>query len=103
MRIDWSRSAREDLQSLQAYIAKDSPYFARQFTHRIIAAVARLSEFPEIGRQVRESKSTNVREIFFRDYRIIYELKLPERIVILAVMHGRRDLTRKELQPWKSD
>jgi plasmid stabilization system protein ParE len=38
-----------------------------------------------------------------RDYRIIYELFLPDRIVVLAVMHGRRDLTRKELQPWESD
>jgi len=103
MRIDWSRSAREDLKDLKAYIAKDSPHFARQFVQQILASAKRLADFPEVGRRVPEAESENVREILFRDYRIVYEIFLPQRVVILAVMHGSRDLTRKALQPWKSD
>ena len=101
MRIDWSGLARDDLRNIKAYIARDSPHYARQFVEQIIVAVRRLEEFPESGRQVSEAKAQEVREIIFRGYRVIYELNLPERVVILAVMHGRRDLTRQEAQPWK--
>jgi len=41
--IEWSRWARTDIRDLKAYIAKDSPYYARRFTERIIAMVSELS------------------------------------------------------------
>ena len=100
MRIDWSELAREDLRDLQRYIAKDSVHYARQFAGRVITAVERLKDFPESGRQVPEARSSAIREILIQEYRVIYQLELPERVVILAVVHGRRDLTRKETQPW---
>lgn len=43
MVIEWSRWARTDIRDLKAYIAKDSPYYARRFTERIIAMVSELS------------------------------------------------------------
>ena|SRR5256885_1951417 len=100
MRIDWSEPARDDLRDLHRYIAKDSAHYARQFADRIIKAVERLNEFPESGRPVPEARSSVIRELLVQEYRVIYQLELPERVVILAVVHGRRDLTRKETQPW---
>ena len=100
MRIDWSRSAREDIRNIHQHIAKDSPYYARQFADRVFKAVERLEDFPESGRQVPEARPLGVREILIQGYRVIYKAELPERVLIVAVIHGRRDLTRREQQPW---
>jgi addiction module RelE/StbE family toxin len=99
MRIDWSEPARDDLRDLHLYIAKDSPHYARQFCERIIRSVERLADFPESGRQVPETRSSIIRELLVQEYRVIYQLE-PERVVILAVVHGRRDLARRKAEPW---
>ncbi len=70
MVIEWSLRARTDLRDLKAYIAKDSPYYARRFTERIIASVEKLVDFPKIGRPVPEAESRDdVRELIYRGYR----------------------------------
>lgn len=43
MKIEWSARARADLEDLQAYIAKDSPYYARRFVGKILASVELLT------------------------------------------------------------
>lgn len=74
MVIEWSLRARTDLRDLKAYIAKDSPYYARRFTDRIIASVERLVDYPKIGRPVPEAESRDdVRELIYQSYRIIYK------------------------------
>ncbi len=73
MVIEWSRRARADIRDLKAYIAKDSPYYARCFVERIIASVAKLETFPKIGRPVPEAEARDdVRELIYQGYRIIY-------------------------------
>ena len=44
--IEWSHQASADIRNLKNLIAKDSPYYARCFTERIVAAVEKLAEFP---------------------------------------------------------
>ena len=81
MVIEWSRRARADIRNLKAYIAKDSPYYARRFTERIVASVEKLAEFPKIGRPVPEAGGReDVRELIYQGYRIIY-LTRPERVL----------------------
>jgi toxin ParE1/3/4 len=103
MRIDWSEPARDGLRDLQTYIAKDSPVAARQFVEKLIAAVGRLAQFPESGRHVPESEIEDVRELIFGNYRIIYRPEIPERVLIVAIVHGHRDLTKSDQQPWKAE
>jgi len=55
--IEWSRRTRTDIRDLKDYIAKDSPYYARQFTEPIVASVEKLVDFPKIGRPVPEAKA----------------------------------------------
>jgi plasmid stabilization system protein ParE len=98
MPIEWSARARADLSNLRDYIAKDSPVYARRVSERIIAAVGKLADFPEMGRRVPEAGNRDdLRELIHHDYRIIYLAK-PGRIVIVTVVHGRRDLTG---EPWE--
>ena len=48
-----------------------------------------IAAHPLAGRVVPELNDTAVRERFLYSYRIIYEVR-PERIAVLAVLHGRR-------------
>lgn len=98
--IEWPRRARTDIRDLKAYIAKDSPYYARRFTERIIASVEKLEEFPKIGRPVPEAEGREeVRELIYQGYRIIY-LTQPGKIFIVTVIHGSRNLAGEEVKPW---
>jgi plasmid stabilization system protein ParE len=100
MKVEWSEPALDELERIQLYIAQDSVHHARQFVEGAFAATDRLIDFPRAGRQVPEADDPDTRQLIFHDYRIIYRLDPPERVVVLAVVHGRRDLTRKETQPW---
>lgn len=98
--IEWSQRARADIRDLKAYIAKDSPHYARRFTERVITSVEKLEEFPRIGRPVPEAEGRDdVRELIYQGYRIIYRI-LPDRVVIVTLIHGSRDLTGNEIKPW---
>lgn len=100
MAIKWSRRARADIRDLKAYIAKDSPHYARRFTERIIASVENLERFPEMGRPVPEAKGReDVRELIYQGYRIIY-LTQPKQAFIVTIIHGSRDLEGQENKPW---
>ncbi len=49
MLIEWTDPALEDLESIRDYIAKDSPYYARNFLEQLFDATGKLENFPEIG------------------------------------------------------
>jgi addiction module RelE/StbE family toxin len=102
MRIDWSEPARNDLRAIKAYIANDSPTNAGRFLEQLVASVDRLSEFPESGRRL-HATTKGLRELIFRDYRIIYRPEPPERVLIIAVIHGNRALAKLISRPPESD
>nr|VFJ53959.1 MAG: addiction module toxin, RelE/StbE family [Candidatus Kentron sp. FW]VFJ58094.1 MAG: addiction module toxin, RelE/StbE family [Candidatus Kentron sp. FW] len=103
MVIKWSKRARADIRDLKAYIAKDSPYYARRFTERIIASVENLETFPKMGRLVPEAKGRkDVRELIYQGYRIIY-LTQPKQVFIVTILHGSRNLERQGNKPWNDD
>lgn len=62
---------------------------------RILDRAERLSTFPELGVRASEAEDENVREIFEASYRILY-LAQPSRVDILAIVHGRQDITWRQ-------
>ncbi|MCK4223662.1 MAG: type II toxin-antitoxin system RelE/ParE family toxin [candidate division Zixibacteria bacterium] len=99
MKIDWTEPAIQDLESIRAYISKDAEYYAIRFVEKIIEAIDGLENFPLMGRPVPEAEEENIRELLFQNYRIIYRVEA-ERILILTIMHGSRDLSQKKPKPW---
>jgi plasmid stabilization system protein ParE len=81
------------------YISKDSAYYARLFAERILHATRRLTDFPESGRIIPEAEDDSLREIIVQGYRIMYRHET-DRVLILAVMNGRRDVGGQEEKPW---
>ncbi|MBI5874584.1 MAG: type II toxin-antitoxin system RelE/ParE family toxin [Deltaproteobacteria bacterium] len=90
-KVIWSYEATDDLDALAEYIARDSSFYAASFTQQILDISRSLNEFSERGRVVPELGDPNVRELLIREYRLIYSIE-PSRIVILALVHGARDL-----------
>ena len=100
MKIEWSARSRTDLKELKNYISQDSPHYARRFITRIIASVEKLTDFPDIGREVPEAQDReDVRELIFQGYRIIY-LHQADYVYIVNVIHGGRDLAGIDDKPW---
>lgn len=61
--IEWSPEALEDIESIAAYIERDSAHYARIVVSRIFESVALASEQPEIGREVPELGKPAIRDI----------------------------------------
>lgn len=100
MRIEWTEPALLDLKSIKYYINRDSEYYATRFVERIIEAVESLLRFPEMGRSVPEADEENIRELLFCNYRIMYRVETMH-ILILTIIHGARDLSKKKPKPWE--
>lgn len=89
------------MREIEDFIARDSVLNAVNFVDRLIESTELLTSNPRLGRVVPEFNRTDLRELVFRNYRIIYLLG-NERITILRVIHGARDLrslVRRE--PWE--
>jgi plasmid stabilization system protein ParE len=90
-KIIWSEQARDDLQSIVLFIARDNPNVAESFGYLFMSKVDALAQFPQLGRIVPEEQDENVREIIFRPYWIIYKVLADKQIVAIArVWHGAR-------------
>ena len=70
-----------------------------QFVERVFTAAEKLRDHPKMGRPVPEADQDDVRELIFQRYRIIYRTK-PERVQIITVIHGSRNLAAKDVKPW---
>ena len=98
--ILWTVGARKDLRDVLSYVAADSPTYAALTADRILEAIERLRRYPKLGRVVPEFDRESVREIIVGNYRVVYHLRR-QRISILAIVHGSRDLLRRTpTQPW---
>ncbi len=89
VKVKWSKDSIENLKEICKFIALDSPYYARIFNDRVFELVGHLELFPEIGRRVPESEDPKVRELIFKGYRIIYQIKA-DNLEIISVIHGSR-------------
>jgi toxin ParE1/3/4 len=90
-RVEWSPRALADVENIAAYIASDSPTYAKSVVRKIFSLTRTLERFPHSGRKVPEFDDENIRELFAYSYRIIYEVG-QDQVTIAAVIHGRRML-----------
>jgi toxin ParE1/3/4 len=91
--LRWTLTAIEDLEAIEAFIARDSPAYAVRQTNRLVEATETLPSFPWSGRKVPEFDREELREIIHRPYRIVYLIR-GETVTILRVVHSARDLPR---------
>ncbi len=93
--VVWSYEATADLDAIANYIARDSKFYTASFVQEILDASYSLKMFGERGRVVPELDNPNIRELLIKEYRLIYHIEVEEsRIVILGLIHGKRDLRK---------
>jgi toxin ParE1/3/4 len=87
MKIIWTHEALGRLEQIKNYISKDSPTRASQFIQQIIDRTKKLSHNPGLGSIVPEISNPDIRELIFKNYRIVYRMT-QEHIEILTVFEG---------------
>lgn len=87
--VVWLTAALEDLEGIAEYIALDSPAFASTVVQKAMSVSRDLADFPRLGRRVPEWDEDTLHQQLFYGYRLIYRIQ-PEKVVVLAVVHGAR-------------
>jgi len=95
--VRWTPQAAQDLNSIAAFISKDSVQYARLFVIDLFQAVERIAEFPQSGRSVPELGNPTVREIILGSYRLVYRIK-QQRADLLTIYHAARLLDPDQLK-----
>ena len=92
MKLRWTDRAKRDLLDIGAYIARDNPTAARRWVERLRGRARDAAEAPGTGRVVPELGRSDVREVFLRTYRIVYQV-IEDAIHILTVFEGHKLLS----------
>ena len=91
MRVHWTETAQDHLDSIRAYIAQDSPEYALRMVDRLTRRSQQIADVPLSGRRVPEYELDQIREVIEHPYRIIYHIK-HDQIDVIAVIHGARNI-----------
>ncbi len=96
MKIFWTKEALLRLQAIEEYISRDNPRIAIEFVDKLISLAETILDHPGKGRIVPELSLENVRELLYKNYRIVYLLK-KNSIDILTIFEGHQLLKKGEI------
>ena len=92
--VQWTHPARQDLESIVEFIARDNIPNALQVLRKIQGTAATLEKMPERGRIVPELAEVGLRlyhEILCPPWRIIYRI-VGSTVFVMTVIDGRRNV-----------
>lgn len=87
-----SPRARDDLDAIRRYIAKDSPKRADTFVEELHNAAQALSENGPRYAVVPRYELLQIRSVSHRRYLILYQI-IGDTVGVLRIVHSARDLT----------
>jgi toxin ParE1/3/4 len=91
MEIIWKPQAEKDLTAIQEFYLSVAPELADIIIDQIIHRTRHLELNPQSGRIVPELNDPLIREVIYRNYRIIYYHNTEEQSVeILTVFHSTK-------------
>jgi toxin ParE1/3/4 len=93
VKLRWTDSAVEDLRSAHDYVAAENEKAAAETADRIVSAVERLGQFPQMGRPGRV-EGTRELVVTGTPFIVAYRLKR-DSIQVLAVLHAARKWPKK--------
>jgi toxin ParE1/3/4 len=88
MEVIWRPIALEDIADIRAYIASDNPAAADRVVMAVRTAVARLANFPHLGRPGRVNRTREL-VIAGTPYIAAYAV-VDGQVMILSVLHSAR-------------
>ncbi len=94
MKIKWTKEALFNIQEIEDYIFQDNPTAAIKLTDKLISLVEELALSPKRGRVVPELSLEQIREIIYKNYRIVYLLK-KNSIEVLTLFESHKLLDKE--------
>lgn len=91
LRVEFSSRARNDLTSINHYIAKDNPAAARKLIARTEAVCALLAQFPTMGHTHHDIRSPGYLCHYVGNYLIVYRHTVSI-LYIVRIVHGNRNI-----------
>ena len=87
-RVEITRTAEADVESIWEFITLDSPDQALEFIHRLEEQINTLEKFPGRCSLIQENAllGTAYRHLVFGNYRTIFKI-VKSRVIILRVVH----------------
>lgn len=97
MHVIWKPQAEKDLEAIEDYFLQVAPDYAEIIVDEIKTRVKQVEEFPRIGRMVPDMYDPAIREVLYRNYRIVYYVPESETdpIEILTVFHSSKQFGAK--------
>jgi len=96
MKLLWTKEALQSLMEIDEYISRDNPIAAIDFVDKLITIAETIVDNPKKGRVVPELSLENIRELLFKNYRIVYLVKKSS-VEVLTVFEGHRLLKKEEI------
>lgn len=93
--VIWTTGARNELDDIVTYIAKDAPLSALAFLEEVLNAADSLATLSKRGRIAPEYQNPLVRELFIKHYRLLYEIQ-DRAVYVLGFIHGAKDFKPHE-------
>mgnify|MGYP000096119233 CR=1 FL=1 len=97
VKITWSKQAIEDIYKIQEFYSSVATNFSLKLVDQIFEKEKLIANHPEIGRIVPEVNNSSVRELIFRNFRIIYLIFDTEQITIVTIHESSRPLSSKSI------
>ena len=84
MTLVWEVNARKEVGDTFSYLFDLSPTLANTWADELDKKINLLTNFPEMGRMVADFEISFIREVFVRQYRLIYQYQ-DDTLRILAI------------------
>ena len=92
MQILISNEAYEDMDSIFEYISRDSVRYANKTLKNIYLRIYELEKSPYIGRYVPELSDKSLKELIYKNYRIVYNVSENlNTVYIHFIIHCKRN------------
>ena len=95
--VKWTAHAKAQLRHIHDYIAEDSTFYAKRVTEALVQRTVDLDQLPRKGKVVSELNEEAIRERSLYSYRILYEIKSVDLVVVLAIIHKRQHLEAEDV------
>ena len=87
--VIWAPQARRDVEAIVAYYLEVAPAYASIVEAGLLGSTQMLEDFPHSGRAVPEIENAAMREVIWREYRVIYHAaEEGSRVDVLTVLHS---------------
>jgi plasmid stabilization system protein ParE len=89
-RVHFTEQAQSELDAIIEYYERiGADNFAEVFEEKVIEKIRPLEQFPQMGRIVPEISDEAIREVLYRNYRIVYVVdRDDEEVEVLTIFHS---------------